>query len=103
MDVSPGPDGSVEFRVRTLSEEERPPQPLFDPGRPRSEDLLRVCGWCKKVDVGGRWKEVEEAVPLLGLFEQTLLPHLTHGICEDCYHGMIESIRGGGGYVDQTL
>lgn len=93
MEVSGGPGGGAELRTRTLSEEEREPQPLLDRGRPRSEEFVRVCGWCKKVDVGGRWAEVEEAVARLGLFDRPLLPQVTHGICEDCYARMVETLR----------
>jgi hypothetical protein len=95
MDVSGGPGGAVEFRTRVLSEEAREPQPLLERDRPRSEEFVRMCGWCKKVDVGGRWAEVEEAVARLGLFDRPLLPRLTHGICEDCYARMIETLRAG--------
>ena len=92
MDVSSGPGDLAEFRVRTITVEERQLQPLLDPDRPHSEQLLRVCGWCKKVDVGGRWAEVEQAVSLLGLFERSLLPGVTHGICEDCYSRMVATV-----------
>jgi hypothetical protein len=94
MEVSRGLDGAIDFRVRTISEEERQSQPLLDPLRPHSDELLLVCGWCKKVDLGGRWVEVEEAVSHLGLFEQSLLPDLTHGVCEDCYSRVFGILRG---------
>ena len=97
MEVSAGPGGCAEFRVRTLAEESRPPQLLLDADRPHAEGLLRVCGWCKKVDVGGRWAEVEEAIPALGLFERSLLPGVTHGICESCFSEMAVSLGEGGG------
>lgn len=92
MEVIGEPDDCVEFRVRPLSEEPRPMQPLLDPAQPHSEALLRVCGWCKKVDVGNRWVEVEEAVPLLRLFEKPRLPDITHGICEACYLRMLATL-----------
>lgn len=47
MEISRGQDGLAEFRVWTLSEDERQPQPLLDPDRPRSEELLQVCGWSR--------------------------------------------------------
>lgn len=94
MEVAAGPGGTVEFRSRVLAEELRPPQPLLACDRPHSGQFVRVCGWCKKVDVGGRWEEVEEAVSQLGLFEHHLLPQLTHGICEGCYARMMDAIRG---------
>jgi hypothetical protein len=83
MDASPLEAGSVEFRVRTLSVEPRAFQPLLDGGAKRSGEMVRMCGWCKKVSVDG-WVEVEEAIALLKLFESAELPMLTHGICESC-------------------
>lgn len=88
MQVSHGRDDVTDFRIRTLSREARQPQLLFASDRPHSEELLRVCGWCKKVDTGGCWVEVEEAVSSLRLFERPRLPGVTHGICEDCYSRM---------------
>ncbi|MDA1184883.1 MAG: hypothetical protein O2930_09595 [Acidobacteria bacterium] len=53
--------------------------------RPRhGGDLLRMCGWCKSVDVEGRWCEVEDALAAMRLFERDLLPDVTHGICPPC-------------------
>ena len=85
MSVTSGPGGGgAEFRTRTLSEESRPRQPLLTSDALQSDELVRVCGWCKKVNVGGAWVEVEEAVSRLRLFERPLLPKVTHGICTDC-------------------
>ena len=95
MEVSHGLDDVTDFRVRTLSQNARERQPLLDTDRPHSEELLRVCGWCRKVHAGGRWVEVEEAVSLLGLFVRPLLPDVTHGICEDCYERMVATISEG--------
>jgi hypothetical protein len=56
----------------------------------RSTELLRSCGWCKRVDVGGgEWAEVEEAVVRLRLFDLPKLPLLTHGMCEGCQARML--------------
>jgi hypothetical protein len=93
MDVSRGLNDVIEFRVRTLSQQAREPQPLFDSDRPHSNEFVRACGWCKKVVASGRWVEVEEAVLLLGLFERPILPDVTHGICEDCSSRMVATAR----------
>ncbi len=95
MEVSRGLDDVTDFRVRTLWQKARERQPLLDTDRPHSEELLRVCGWCKKVHAGGRWVEVEEAVSLLGLFVRPLLPDVTHGICEDCHSRIVATISEG--------
>ena len=53
---------------------------IRDPDR-----YLTICSWCKRVDVGDdKWAEVEDAVRDLELFNGTLLPTLTHGMCLDC-------------------
>jgi hypothetical protein len=101
LEVFPLVDGTVEFQSRSLAEESRQPQAILDPEQPRSEEFVRVCSWCKKVDVGGQWVEVEEAVSHLGLFDQALLPQLTHGICLDCHTQMIEIIHARGGEANQ--
>ncbi|HCE46896.1 MAG TPA: hypothetical protein DET40_25390 [Lentisphaeria bacterium] len=75
----------VEFRIRTISEKKRPVQALWDPLAIRSKDLLRVCSWCKKIQVGDDWMEVEKAVTRLSLFERSVLPSVSHGICDQCY------------------
>ena len=85
--------GDVQFESRTVREEERPRQELLDSLVPRAADLLRICGWCKRVDVGGgRWGEVEEAVAAFRLFERQALPMMTHGMCEGCFKTMSEEI-----------
>ncbi len=94
MDIRPTAGGAVDFRTRTLAEEHRPPLALLSPDAARSDELLRVCGWCKKVFVGAAWAEVEEAVARLRLFEQALLPQMTHGICEPCYEKMTGLVSG---------
>jgi len=49
-----------------------------------------MCGWCKRIpDSGGRWMEIEAALPRLGLLEQELLPAISHGICDECHRVMM--------------
>lgn len=92
MDVSQV-SSATEFRTRVIWEEEREYQALFEPDRPASDEFLHVCAWCKKVDVGAGWAEVEEAVTTLRLFERPMLPQLTHGICQPCYQKMTAVIE----------
>lgn len=90
MTITALADGNVEFRTRELSVEPRAYQALFDPQRPHDNRMLRACSWCNRVEVGGRWVEVEDAVQELDLFERAQLPTLTHGICQDCYERLTE-------------
>ncbi len=92
MDVSQVA-GATEFRTRVIWEEEREYQALLAPDRPASDEFLHMCAWCKKVDIGDEWVEVEDAVSALRLFERPLLPQLTHGICQACYQEMTRIIE----------
>lgn len=81
------PRAAAGLRIETTLTrvEERPAVAILDVNRPRSHELLRMCGWCKSVDVAGRWCEIEDAVSEMRLFERELLPRVTHGICPPCY------------------
>lgn len=93
MSITSRVGGEVQFEVRTVREEGRTRQELLDRRAPRASDMLRICGWCKRVDVGeGRWGEVEEAVTAFRLFERQALPMLTHGMCEPCFKTMSDEL-----------
>ena len=92
MDITRGDDGTIEFRTSTLSEWHRPAPIWPTPDATGSDELLRVCGWCNKVNVDGAWEEVEQAIVSLRLFEFPLLPSLTHGICDPCFQKMTERL-----------
>lgn len=72
---------SVLFAARLRSEEDREPQDLLDPDRPRGEDRLPMCAWCDRFEVDGEWVEVEEAAKRLELFRRAELPAIDHTIC----------------------
>lgn len=75
----------LRFRSKVLREEPRDPLALLHRHATRSEEMLRMCGWCNRVNVAGDlWKEVEDYVEESGLLEATTLPRLTHGICPVC-------------------
>jgi hypothetical protein len=94
MMVRPAGRRGVEFDSVTLRIEERRPIAVS-----RTADsahrLLRVCSWCKRVDVHGTWHEIEAAVELLGVFAAGAPPALTHAICSDCQARMLAEIGGG--------
>jgi hypothetical protein len=93
MTISRCDAAAVEFRVRTLAVEDRPAQPLLARDTPRCADHLDICGWCKQVRVGEDWKEVEDAIASLHLFEQAVLPSLSHGICDPCRDRVIGELK----------
>jgi hypothetical protein len=84
LTITPGAGGGFLITSTTVRSEERQPVSLLARDRPHSEARLSVCGWCKRVDIGARWCEVEEALTELRVFEHDPLPILSHGICPAC-------------------
>lgn len=74
----------IEFQSIVLREERRDSVPLLDRTSPRTDQLISICAWCKKVKVDSEWLEVEDAIGKLQLFHEPLLPKLTHGMCSSC-------------------
>jgi hypothetical protein len=85
MGISLLSDGVVQFNTRVLRQEARDSILLLDPRANRVSELLTLCSWCKKALLPEQgWVEVEEAVASLSLFDGSLLPQLTHGVCPMC-------------------
>lgn len=82
-------EGTIEFTNSILGEEVRSSAPLLDPMFPRNSQLIRMCGWCKKVKTSTGWLEAEEAVIALKIFNEPSLPRITHGICPPCRDNLI--------------
>lgn len=57
-------------------------------GVERSEEFVIICSWCKLVEVESGWLEVEEAIDKLGLFDEPVLPRISHGCCSPCFERM---------------
>lgn len=95
MKIYPADAGGVIFETKILREWKRHPPPLLQNNTERNGELLRICGWCKKINVGRNlWEEIEKAVKSLGLFEkENFLPRLTHGICDDCYQSVTRKFQ----------
>jgi len=83
----------IEFTTQSLEVEDRPPMALLARGTPRSSELVRMCAWCNRIDLGSdAWAEVEVAVERLKLFEVERMPQLTHGICAACFATMTSTL-----------
>lgn len=94
MRIGPAPDGVVRFEVHPVAERSRPPVPLLDPGAARSNTIIRMCSWCKRLPLpDGRWVEVEEAVHHLDLLDSPVLPTISHGMCPDCYRAVMQALE----------
>jgi hypothetical protein len=89
------PAGMVEFRWRIQREERldaRSKKPWENLWPRYSDDLIRMCSWCKRV-AAPDWVEVDEAVRRLKLFESDPIPRVTHTICETCAEAVRREIR----------
>jgi hypothetical protein len=84
----------VEFDSVTLRIEPRRPVAVAARTPDPAQRLLRVCSWCKRVDVHGAWQQIEAAVESLLVFAAAAPPALTHAICPDCHARMLAEIGG---------
>lgn len=83
----------VEFRSRIIRSEKRIAVALIDPShKNRSDEILKMCGWCKSVWDEDHWIELEHAVKQLGLLTNQVLPQISHGICNECSKRMTSLI-----------
>jgi hypothetical protein len=96
MVLSPLTDGSVVFKTTLLKAEARDFINLLSIDREKSEGMIVVCSWCNKVEVdhdNGQWREVEEAIKILGLMNDAQQPPVTHGCCSACYQSISAKIN----------
>lgn len=92
MAIFPGADDVVHFESRLIWQEHRSPVRLLDVSVARDVGRsVRVCSWCQRVALPDQtWEVVENAVPALGLLEESPLPAITHGICAECTRTFFE-------------
>lgn len=82
LTISPAEDGKLAFTTEMVREVKRETQTLLKRDIKRTEEIINMCSWCKKLPVGGdRWLEVEDAVGELGLFESDAVPQISHTVC----------------------
>jgi hypothetical protein len=86
MDITGDRDGAVHFEVTPVMERAQVPAPRIEVALPDEEPLVRVCAWCKRVELpADTWIEPEDAVSAFSLFDSPAFPGLTHGMCPRCY------------------
>lgn len=89
MRIISRPNGAVQFASYTLHEEARPAISLLDIQQKRSNRLVQICSWCKRIALpAGSWVAAERAAAQLHFFDSEGVPQLTHGMCPDCYADM---------------
>ena len=86
-------DGAVQFDSQLIREEKRSSQKILQGSVGRKDEVIIICSWCGRINTGNNeWQEVEDAVKVLGLFELSVLPQISHGMCNDCYKLMFRKL-----------
>jgi len=94
MDIVPRADGAVVFHCRLLRSERRRPVALSDAGAGQAGPLVKMCSWCKRIEVApGDWRELEVAIRALKLFEVDPPPGVSHGWCGTCLDALFPGAR----------
>jgi hypothetical protein len=93
MEMIPLDQGKIEFTSYLEREEERDSVLLLEIFTERSEEIITICSWCKRIKAKDEtWLDAEEAVEKMSLFNRPQLPKLSHGICPVCYERIIKKI-----------
>lgn len=94
IEMHPEANLHVHFISTVIQTEPRAPVALLDNAVPRSQDLVVICSWCKRLELpNGQWVEIEEALNQVApLRNGPPLPKLSHGMCVDCLIAMKQEI-----------
>ncbi|MCB0221704.1 MAG: hypothetical protein KDH09_18550 [Chrysiogenetes bacterium] len=93
MQLSPLPDGGIEFRVLIHSESPRKKSTQVCPQFQAIRGVMDMCDWCLNVRLRGEglWDSTVEAVRKQGLLACECVPDLRRVICPEC-KGSIERV-----------
>lgn len=85
LTVSCGPSGTLLYDSLLVRAEPRRWIGLIDPRRPRSDDVMEMCSFCKRAFVQPLgWLDLEDAYVSLRLFEVQHAPELRYVVCPRC-------------------
>ncbi len=92
LSIIPLEGEEIEFQSKIIKIEEREGINFLRNDIARSGEFLRMCSFCKKMAISKEeWVELEIAVAVLKLFENTQLPKISHGVCPSCYKAYMEN------------
>lgn len=96
LSITMGPSGKgFSLLSRLVRSEERAPVSLDVADADSQEELIRSCGWCKRIEVDAEWLEIEAAIARLSLFDRPRLPLISHSMCANCQDRMEEILTRG--------
>lgn len=88
LSIRPLPFGELAIASSLVERLDREPVELLSIEGPRSDAMVSLCSWCKRVECpDGQWLEIEQSP---WHRPESALPRVTHGICPDC-EGMVAS------------
>jgi hypothetical protein len=93
LKIIPLPDNCLEFQSTLEREESKNIVTLLVADICKTGDQMLMCSWCHKLKLPDRWREIEEAIKILRLFEEKKIPQISHGICADCFDQVLEASR----------
>ncbi len=94
-------DGHIEFLCRTVRVVSRAPVELLRQGVERSDRIIRICSFCKKIAAAAdEWIDTERAIERMALFSDNALPRLSHGVCPACHAAALAEVKSGAAQRD---
>ncbi len=82
--VRSGPSGSINLTGRLTHTEEREPISLFSRHAARGKRETFICSLCRRLEIGGEWLSIDEAIVRRRWFASNLPPRLKETVCPDC-------------------
>lgn len=93
MTINPLSGNNIELLSHVLRIEFRDSVQILDKNSTRSNAMITMCSFCKKIAVAkNKWEEAEEAIRILHLFDSASMPQITHGLCPDCYQTILDEL-----------
>ncbi len=78
------PGGGIEFAGRLINEKDRSPITLFSRRVRRTREMVRICSFCRRLEIGGNWLAPEIAVVQKRWFGGRPTPQLNESLCQEC-------------------
>jgi hypothetical protein len=93
LTLSPGPNDRIDFVCRVDHCEDREPMIVLDSECPRTDAVITMCSFCKRVACEDDWLEIEDALARMRIFHHKDPPRISHDACPDCYQVIMDQLR----------
>jgi hypothetical protein len=86
MKISLGEAGSLWFQTSIAKVVAADGNNVSNYAASPTKELVQMCAWCDRVQVGDEWLPLEVAIWSLGLLDTPEAPPISHDICLSCYN-----------------